>query len=82
MLVLLFKFQASEIGSKIEPPPSSTTEITVMITDINDETPRFRNAQYECEIVENASTNTPLTFLNDAVPDVFDHDQVIPPLHS
>lgn len=52
------------------------TEVTVIITDINDETPTFRSKRYACEITENAPTNTPLTFLGHVNPQVFDHDQV------
>lgn len=47
-----------------------------MITDINDETPRFKNLEYQCEIAENAPVNMPLTFLNNGVPEVYDYDQV------
>lgn len=46
-----------------------------MVTDVNDETPSFKSAKYECEIAENAQTNTPLTFLGDSIPEVFDYDQ-------
>lgn len=64
------------MGSKISPRPSAVTEITVIVTDVNDESPRFRNKEYVCEIAENAPSNTPLTFLGNAVPEVYDHDQV------
>lgn len=68
--------KALELGSKITPTPSSTTEITIMITDVNDELPKFKNEKYECEIAENSPPNTPLTFLKNAVSEVFDHDLV------
>lgn len=44
--------------------------------DVNDETPTFRSKLYACEVNENAPTNTPLTFLGHALPQVFDYDQV------
>lgn len=47
-----------------------------MVIDVNDEVPRFRNEEgYICEITENAQRNTPVTFLGDARPEVFDYDQ-------
>jgi len=52
------------------------TEVTVIITDVNDEIPTFRSDSYLAEVNENAQANTPITFLNNAVPEVFDHDQV------
>lgn len=58
--------------------PSATTEVTVIVTDVNDETPRFRSERYIGEVLENAQQNTPITFLQDAIPEVFDYDQVKP----
>lgn len=58
------------------PIPSAATEVTVMVTDLNDETPTFKSQHYKCEIAENAPINTPITFLGDALPEVFDYDQV------
>lgn len=65
-----------EIGGNITPRPTAVTEVTVMVTDVNDETPQFRSAHYKCEIAENSPINTPLTILNNAVTEVFDYDQV------
>lgn len=62
--------------SKINPPPSVSTEVTIILTDVNDETPTFRSTQYHAEINENAPQNTPVNFIGDAVPEVFDHDLV------
>lgn len=62
--------------SKINPPPSVSTEVTVILTDVNDETPTFRSSLYRAEINENALQNTPVNFIDDAVPEVFDHDLV------
>lgn len=52
------------------------TEITIIVTDVNDETPTFRSARYVGEINENAQGNTPVTFIGTAIPQVFDYDQV------
>jgi hypothetical protein len=70
-------FQAREESKVVFPPPVVKTEVTVIITDINDEIPTFRSKSYLAEVNENAQVNTPVTFLNSAVPEVFDHDQVI-----
>uniref|UniRef100_A0A1B0CCE9 Putative cadherin egf lag seven-pass g-type receptor n=1 Tax=Lutzomyia longipalpis TaxID=7200 RepID=A0A1B0CCE9_LUTLO len=67
---------ATEKSKIINPPPSVRTEITIILTDVNDETPRFRETAYECEVNENAQENTPITFLgNSPFNEVFDHDQ-------
>ncbi|KAG5318093.1 CAD86 protein, partial [Pseudoatta argentina] len=60
--------------SKIVPPPSVSTEVTIILTDVNDETPTFRSMLYRAEINENAPENTPANFIGDAIPEVFDHD--------
>lgn len=51
------------------------TEVTIVLIDINDETPRFRAPRYETEIDENAQINTPVTFLGSVKNEVFDYDQ-------
>ncbi|ETN63913.1 hypothetical protein AND_004358 [Anopheles darlingi] len=62
--------------SKLKPRPSATMEITVIVTDVNDEIPRFRSpGPYECEISENAQQNTLATFLEGSRNEVFDYDQ-------
>ncbi|XP_018055353.1 PREDICTED: uncharacterized protein LOC108691909 [Atta colombica] len=60
--------------SKIIPPPSVSTEVTIILTDVNDETPTFRSMLYRAEINENAPENTPVNFIGGAVPEIFDHD--------
>lgn len=65
-MILLILFQ---------PTPSVRTEITIIITDVNDETPTFRSHSYECEINENAQQNTPVSFLGFSRNEVFDYDQ-------
>ncbi|XP_052863308.1 cadherin-23 [Anopheles cruzii] len=61
--------------SELKPPPSATMEITVIVTDVNDELPRFRSDAYRCEIVENAQENTLATFVEGSLNEVFDYDQ-------
>ncbi|XP_023311794.1 cadherin-23 [Anoplophora glabripennis] len=73
----ILQITATEVGSRIKPPLTATTEVTVMVTDINDETPKFFSDYYECEIAENAPINTPLTFLGNTLPEVYDNDQGI-----
>ncbi|XP_054726430.1 cadherin-23 [Anastrepha obliqua] len=51
------------------------TEVTVIVTDINDEIPTFRQFIYRCEVNENSQSNTPLSFIDDDVQNyVEDHD--------
>ncbi|KAJ8721348.1 hypothetical protein PYW07_002123 [Mythimna separata] len=71
----ILEILATEESRTISPMPSATTEVTVIVTDVNDETPRFRNDRYVGEVLENAQQNTPITFLQDAIPEVFDYDQ-------
>jgi hypothetical protein len=52
-----------------------------MVMDVNDEAPRFRSPSYVCEVSEGAQANSPLTFLGNAKPEVFDHDQVSAMIH-
>ncbi|XP_041988601.1 cadherin-23 isoform X1 [Aricia agestis] len=71
----ILEILATEESHMVSPMPSTTTEVTVIITDVNDETPRFKSPRYVGEILENAQQNTPITFLQDAIPEVFDFDQ-------
>lgn len=61
-------------NSKVVPTPSVTTEVTIILVDVNDETPRFRSDRYFAEINENAPHNTPVNFIGDSIPEVYDHD--------
>ncbi|XP_073949712.1 cadherin 88C [Choristoneura fumiferana] len=71
----ILEILATEESRMVSPMPSATTEVTVIVTDVNDESPRFRSEKYVGEVLENAQQNTPITFLQDAVPEVFDYDQ-------
>ncbi|XP_026315340.1 cadherin-23 [Hyposmocoma kahamanoa] len=71
----ILEILATEESRSVSPMPSATTEVTVIVTDVNDETPRFRSERYIGEVLENAQQNTPITFLQDAIPEVFDYDQ-------
>uniref|UniRef100_A0A8D8D154 Cadherin-23 n=2 Tax=Culex pipiens TaxID=7175 RepID=A0A8D8D154_CULPI len=59
----------------VEPAPLVKTELTILITDVNDESPTFKSHKYELEINENAQQNTPVTFLSIGLNFVFDYDQ-------
>lgn len=71
----ILEITAEEKSQIISPPPSAKTEVTIIVTDVNDETPTFRSNFYEAEINENAQVNTPVTFLGNFFPEVYDHDQ-------
>ncbi|CAH1406526.1 unnamed protein product [Nezara viridula] len=71
----ILEIQAKEESGIVFPPPTARTEVTIIITDINDETPRFRSDRYICQVNENAQSNTPVTFLPPAIPQVYDYDQ-------
>ncbi|KAL0831494.1 hypothetical protein ABMA28_002291 [Loxostege sticticalis] len=71
----ILEILATEESHAVSPMPSATTEVTVIVTDVNDETPRFRSEKYVGEVLENAQQNTPITFLQDALPEVYDYDQ-------
>lgn len=61
--------------SKVRPAPTARTEVTIIVTDVNDETPTFRSPRYIAEIHENAVVNSPVTFLSQVIPQVYDYDQ-------
>ncbi|CAG7830108.1 unnamed protein product [Allacma fusca] len=69
----ILQIVASE-KSKIRPAPTTTTECTIIINDVNDETPKFRSRSYLAEVVENSPVDVPVTFLGESVPECYDHD--------
>ena len=60
----------------MSPPPSTSTEVTVLLQDVNDQTPSFRAAHYIAEVTEAAQFNMPVNFIGDEIPEVYDNDQV------
>lgn len=40
------------------------TEVTIIVSDVNDEIPTFGDAIYRCEVNENSQANTPLNFID------------------
>ena len=71
----ILEIQATEV-TVLFPPPSVTTEVTIILTDVNDEKPTFKSNFYLAEISENAQVDTPLKFVDtNSVPQVFDYDQ-------
>lgn len=74
--LFLIIFQAQEVALGVYPAPSVTTEVTIIVTDVNDETPTFLSRQYTAEINENAEVNVPVNLIGSSVAEVFDHDQV------
>ncbi|XP_071547485.1 cadherin-23 isoform X3 [Panulirus ornatus] len=71
----IIKIQAQEDSQVVDPPPTMTTEVTVLLEDVNDETPTFKAAHYVAEIAEGAQFNSPVNLIGDAIPEVYDHDQ-------
>lgn len=58
--------------------PKVTTEVTILVLDVNDQAPAFRGHQYLAEIDENSPANMPVTFIGPgSVAEVYDYDQVI-----
>lgn len=58
----ILEIEATEVTSIIRPPPSTTTEVTIILTDVNDEIPKFRSSSYTAEILENSPPDMPVTF--------------------
>ncbi|CAB0015650.1 unnamed protein product [Nesidiocoris tenuis] len=71
----ILEIEAREETSKVYPTPTARTEVTVIVTDVNDEAPTFRSPRYTCRVNENAQVSTPVTFLPPAEPQVYDYDQ-------
>ncbi|XP_064108915.1 cadherin-23-like isoform X3 [Macrobrachium nipponense] len=71
----IIKIQAEEDSTVVDPPPKMTTEVTVLLEDVNDETPLFKASHYVAEIAEGSQFNSPVNLIGDAIPEVYDHDQ-------
>ncbi|KAH8360154.1 hypothetical protein KR093_011089 [Drosophila rubida] len=76
----ILRITATELSKSPEAaqqvPSTVRTEVTIIVTDVNDEIPTFAEPLYRCEVNENAQTNTPLNFLDGDVQNiVFDHDE-------
>lgn len=68
--------KTSEGVAAQEVPSTVRTEVTIIVTDVNDEIPTFGEAIYRCEVNENAQSNTPLNFIDGEVQNfVYDHDE-------
>ncbi|XP_060850417.1 cadherin-23-like [Rhopalosiphum padi] len=72
---IIIEIMATEESKNVFPNPSTKTEVTVIVTDVNDETPTFRSPQYIAEVNENSQQNTPVNFIGDSIPQVYDYDQ-------
>lgn len=71
----ILEIEATEITTMTVPPPSTRTEVTVLLTDVNDERPTFRSLYYVAEVPENAPRDTVVKFIGAGnVPQVYDHD--------
>lgn len=72
----ILEIQATEVTVSVFPPPSVSTEVTIILTDVNDEKPQFKSAEYTAEIMENAQIDMPVKFTgNGNIPQVYDYDQ-------
>ncbi|RWS14756.1 cadherin-23-like protein [Dinothrombium tinctorium] len=74
----ILEIQATEVTASQFPPPSVATEVTIILTDVNDEKPTFKSLLYVAEVNENAQIDMPLKFIGAGnVPQVYDYDQGI-----
>ncbi|XP_076365612.1 cadherin-23-like isoform X2 [Tachypleus tridentatus] len=71
----VLEIEAQEDTIIVYPVPSVKTEVTIILTDVNDKTPTFRGTKYIAEVNENAQIHVPVNFIGNSVPEVFDHDQ-------
>ncbi|RWS28589.1 cadherin-23-like protein [Leptotrombidium deliense] len=72
----ILEIQATEVTASVFPPPSVTTEVTIILTDVNDEKPTFKSLHYIAEINENAQSDMPVKFIGTGnVAQVYDFDQ-------
>uniref|UniRef100_T1KWL6 Cadherin domain-containing protein n=2 Tax=Tetranychus urticae TaxID=32264 RepID=T1KWL6_TETUR len=72
----ILEIAATEVTVAVFPPPSVSTEVTIILTDVNDEKPTFKSESYTVEISENAQADMPVKFIGTGdVPQVYDYDQ-------
>ncbi|XP_017865167.1 PREDICTED: cadherin-23 [Drosophila arizonae] len=75
----ILRISATELSKTAEEPQAPATvrtEVTIIVTDVNDEIPTFGEIIYRCEVNENAQSNTPLNFIDGEVQNVvYDHDE-------
>lgn len=63
----ILEIEATEMSETVSTPPKVTTEVTIILTDVNDEIPRFRANSYTAEIVENSPPDMPITFTGNRI---------------
>ncbi|XP_053210328.1 cadherin-23-like [Panonychus citri] len=72
----ILEIAATEVTVAVFPPPSVSTEVTIILTDVNDEKPVFKSDSYTVEISENAQSDMPVKFIGvGEIPQVYDYDQ-------
>ena len=71
----ILELEATEMTTTIVPAPSVKTEVTIILTDVNDETPTFKSPYYVAEVAENAPRDTQVKFVGAGnIAQVYDHD--------
>lgn len=59
-----FKIRATELINNELPSESTTTEVTIVVTDVDDQIPEFNQDLYEIYVQEDIGNDTPLPGLN------------------
>lgn len=73
--------QAEEETTGSEPNPTSAINVTVIISDVDDEPPRCNLTRYTAQVTENSQRFVPITLTNAAELYVYDNDEVGPTRH-
>lgn len=63
-------FQAIELVNGLPAGDSTTSNITIVVGDVNDQAPLFNEKEFNVTISEDIGTNTPLPDLNIVVTDM------------
>ncbi|KAK2717587.1 hypothetical protein QYM36_006383, partial [Artemia franciscana] len=71
---VMITIEASEVSSRSSIPSTETIEVTIIILDVNDETPTFESPDYVFEVVENSPVGLVLTMISGISAHVSDHD--------